>query len=72
LTIGYLQEDEKEKKKINIIALINSVIGIPTIIFVIFLLVKGFFTDYLIIVYCGLAFLVLGISFSFYKLFKKK
>jgi hypothetical protein len=72
LTVGYLQEDEKEKRKINVVALINSVIGIPTIIFVIFLLAKGFFVDYLIIVSCGLAFLTLGVVYSFYKLFKKK
>ncbi|MCG3221336.1 MAG: hypothetical protein H7641_08145 [Candidatus Heimdallarchaeota archaeon] len=72
MTIGYLQEEEKEKKKINVVALINSVIGIPTIVFLIFLILKGFIADYLIFAYCGLGLLALGVFYSFYKLIKGK
>ena len=72
LTVGYLQEEEKEKKKINVVALINSVIGIPTIVFLIFLILKGFLADYQIFAYSGLALLTIGVFFSFYKLIKGK
>jgi hypothetical protein len=72
LTIGYLQEEEKEKKKISVIALMNSIIGIPTIVFLVFLIVKGSLADNLIFAYCGLAVLALGVFFSFYKLIKGK
>ncbi|NPD89168.1 MAG: hypothetical protein HGN29_10615 [Asgard group archaeon] len=70
MTVSYLQEEKKEKKKISIVALINSVIGIPTIVFLVFLIVKGSLADYLTFAYCGLALLVLGVFFSFYKLIK--
>jgi uncharacterized membrane protein len=72
LTISYLQEDKREKKKINVVALINSLIGIPTIIALIFLIMKGYLVDYLIIAYSGLALLILGISYSLFKLIKGK
>ena len=72
MAIGYLQEEEKEKRKINVVALINSVIGIPTIVFLIFLIIKGYLADYLVFAYCGLAFLAVGVFFSFYKLIKGK
>jgi len=67
-----LHEDKKEKKKTNIVALINSLIGIPTIIALIFLILKGFLADYSIFAYCGLALLVLGVSYSLFKLIKGK
>jgi len=71
VTLSYLQEEKKEKKKLNLFALINSFIGIPTIIFIIILLSKGIITDYLIVVYMGLFILTTGVFYSLFKLFKK-
>ncbi|MHA1952674.1 MAG: hypothetical protein ACXAAM_00765 [Candidatus Heimdallarchaeaceae archaeon] len=72
MTVGYLQKEEKEKKKINVVALVNSIIGIPTIVLLIYVILKGFLADYLIYAYCGLAFLAVGVFYSLYKLIKGK
>jgi uncharacterized membrane protein HdeD (DUF308 family) len=71
LTIGYLQEEEREKKKLNWFALVNSVIGIPSIVFIILLLAKGIITDYLIIVYIGLFVITTGVFYSLFKIIKR-
>lgn len=71
LTIGYLQEDEREKKKLNWFALANSLIGIPSIAFIILLLAKGIITDYLVIIYIGLFVITTGVFYSLFKIIKR-
>jgi hypothetical protein len=63
--MGYAQ---KENRRINVIALINSIIGIPVIIFSIFLVSKGFLSDYLIIVVSCLLLLSIGVFYSLFKI----
>ncbi|MFW9851741.1 MAG: hypothetical protein ACFFDS_02255 [Candidatus Thorarchaeota archaeon] len=71
LTIGYLQEEKKEKKKLNWFALANSLVGIPTIAFIILLLAKGIISDYLVIVYIGLFAITTGVFYSLFKIINR-
>ena len=71
LTLSYAKEDKEDSKGINKFALLNSIIGIPTLIFLIFLIVKGFLAEFLVIGYCSIAVLVVGIGYSIFKLIKK-
>jgi len=66
--MGYVQ---KENKRVNIVALLNIIIGIPVIIFSTFLLSKGFLADYLIIVCSCLSLLAMGLFYSVYKVIKQ-
>lgn len=61
-----------EKQRPNKFAIINCILGIPTIAFLILLLVKGFLTDYQIIGYLGIIFLSIGIGYSVFILVRKK
>jgi len=71
LTLSYVKEDKEDSKGINKFALLNIIIGIPTLIFLIFLIVKGFLAEFSVIGYCSIAILFVGICYSLFKLIKK-
>jgi len=71
LTLSYIYEDEREKKKISKFAILNCVIGIPTIAFLILLLAKGLLVNYSAIVYSAIGLLGLGIVYSIYKMIRR-
>ncbi len=70
VTLSYTVGKEKEKKKLNKFALINCILGIPTITFLSLLVAKGFLEDYLIIAYSAIAVLCVCMIYSIYKLIK--
>ncbi|MCE7748031.1 MAG: hypothetical protein GPJ51_06515 [Candidatus Heimdallarchaeota archaeon] len=71
MTLSYVHEDEREKKKISKFAILNCVIGIPTIAFLILLLAKGLLVNYSAIVYSAIGLLGLGIAYSIYKMIRR-
>lgn len=71
LTLSYSYKDEKEKKKISKFAIINCAIGVPTIAFLILLMVKGFLVDFIALTGSAIGLLSLGIVYSIYKIIRK-
>jgi hypothetical protein len=71
VTLIYSVENSKEKKKLNKFALVNCIFGLPTIAFLGLLIAKGFLVNYLVLSYCAIGFLSLGMIYSIYKLVKR-
>ena len=71
LSTLYPYEEKKDKTKISKFAILNCVIGIPTISFLIFLLVKELFVEYLAVVYSAIGVLGVGVIYSIFKLIKR-
>jgi hypothetical protein len=71
VTLNYSVKAEKEKKKLNKFALINCIIGFPTIAFLGLLIGKGFLDNHLILAYCSIGVLSLGMIYSIFKLVKR-
>ncbi|MHA1345047.1 MAG: hypothetical protein ACTSVO_00615 [Candidatus Heimdallarchaeaceae archaeon] len=68
MTLGYQVDENKQSKKINKFALVNCIIGLPTIIFLIWLMAKGFLADHIITSSIALSFLVIGVGYSIFKI----
>ncbi|MBY8999590.1 MAG: hypothetical protein KGD64_01625 [Candidatus Heimdallarchaeota archaeon] len=71
MTIAY-QTDNKQSRKVNKFAIINCIIGIPTISLLAFLMIKGLLANYIVTSSIALSFLVLGVSYSIFKIVKEK
>ncbi|MHA1202451.1 MAG: hypothetical protein ACTSQ4_08010 [Candidatus Heimdallarchaeaceae archaeon] len=72
MTVGYQVDENKQSKKTNKFALVNCIIGIPTIALLILLMAKGFLADHIVTSSLALSVLVIGIGYSIFKIVKEK
>jgi len=68
LTLGYQVDKNKQSKKVNKFALVNCIIGIPTIIFLMWLMVKGFLANHIVTSSLALSVLAIGVGYSIFKI----
>ena len=71
MSLSYSYKDDEEKKKISKFAIINCVIGLPTIAFLVLLLVKGFLNNYIALTSTAIGLLSIGVAYSIYKMIRK-
>ena len=72
MTLGYQVDKSKQNKKTSKFALINCIIGIPTIALLILLMAKGFLADYILTSSLALSVLAIGVGYSIFKIIKEK
>ncbi len=72
LTVGYQVDENKQSKKTNKFALVNCIIGIPTILFLTWLMAKGFLADHIVTSSLALSVLAIGVGYSIFKIVKEK
>lgn len=72
MTIVYQSDENKQSKKVNKFAIVNCIIGIPTISLLVFFMIKGLLVNHIITSSIALGFLVLGVGYSIFKIVKEK
>ncbi len=72
MTLGYQIDENKQSKKTNKFALVNYIIGIPTIALLILLMAKGFLADHTITSSLALSVLAIGVCYSIFRIVKEK
>ena len=72
MTIVYQSDENEQSKKVNKFAIVNCIIGVPTISLLVFFMIKGLLVNHIITSSIALGFLVLGVGYSIFKIVKEK
>ena len=72
MTLGYQVDENKQSKKANKFAIVNCIIGIPTIALLILLMAKGFLADHIVTSSLALSVLAIGVGYSIFRIVKEK
>lgn len=72
MTLGYQVDENKQSKKMNQFAIVNCIIGIPTIAMLILLMAKGFLADHIVTSSLALSVLAIGVGYSIFRIVKEK
>ncbi|MCK4896361.1 MAG: hypothetical protein KAS47_06095 [Candidatus Heimdallarchaeota archaeon] len=72
MTLGYQVDENKQSKKMNKFAIVNCIIGIPTIALLILLMAKGFLADHIVTSSLALSVLAIGVGYSIFRIVKEK